>query len=205
MHKPFVLILLLLSFILGIFLSVQFRNNQQTFSEYTMAFANPKKIPEFSVIDQNGDDFSNPQLQNRWSLMFFGFTNCPDVCPNTLSVMAELQNRVPDTKQAPQIILVTVDPMRDTPDVMQTYVHSFSDDIFGLSGELHNIQVLTDALGVAYAYNALPDGNYTVDHTAAVFIINPEGNYAGIYTGNLAAKDALDNLVHDYSIISANN
>jgi protein SCO1/2 len=170
-----------------------------------MAFANPKIIPEFSVIDQNGDDFSNPQLQNRWSLMFFGFTNCPDVCPNTLSVMAELQNRVPDTKQAPQIILVTVDPMRDTPDVMQTYVHSFSDDIFGLSGELHNIQVLTDALGVAYAYNALPDGNYTVDHTAAVFIINPEGNYAGIYTGNLAAKDALDNLVHDYSIISANN
>lgn len=119
--------------------------------------------------------------------------------------MAELQNRVPDTKQTPQIILVTVDPMRDTPDVMQTYVQSFSDDIFGLSGELHNIQVLTDALGVAYAYNALPDGNYTVDHTAAVFIINPEGNYAGIYTGNLAAKDALDNLVHDYSIISANN
>lgn len=202
MRKLIIFSLFILSFALGIFLSLEYQNKQNTLSEHTLHFPQAKSIPEFSVLDHNGQSVNNKILQGRWSIMFFGFTNCPDVCPNTLSILAELQTRMADSPNKPQLVLVSVDPMRDTPEIMKTYVNSFSDDIIGLTGELHQIQVLTEALGVAYAYNALPDGSYTVDHTAAIFLFNPDGDYAGLYTGPMAAQEALVTLSRDFQIMT---
>lgn len=202
MRKSTQIILLLTCFVLGIVISIRYQNSNNTTSTDTLVFEAPKSLPAFSVLDQNGQEVNNQVLQGHWSFVFFGFTNCPDVCPNTLSILAEVQNRKSVKSDQPQIVLVSVDPMRDTPELLKTYVSSFSSNILGFTGELHQIQVLTDALGVAYAYNAMPDGSYTVDHTAAIFIINPDGEYQGIYTGSLAAQHAIETLSRDFAIIS---
>ena len=202
MRKIIIFSLIALSFALGIFFSLQLQNKQSELSE-SIYYSNAKNLPSFNVLDQNGKQVNNQILKGRWSLMFFGFTNCPDVCPNTLSVLTEIQNQIKEPALKPQLILVSVDPMRDTAEIMKAYTQSFSEDIIGLTGELHDIQILTEALGVHYAYNALPDGSYTVDHTAAIFIINPDGKYAGIYTGTLAAKEALKVLRKDFLIITS--
>jgi len=124
-------------------------------------------MPVFEVVNHLGETIANEDLNGRWSLMFFGFTHCPDVCPNTLNTLTQLQNEF-SGKNKPELILVSVDPMRDKPDILNTYIHTFGDDIKGYTGELHQIQALTSNLGVAYAYNAMPDGSYTVDHSAFI-------------------------------------
>ena len=202
MRKSIQIILLLTCFILGIVISIRYQNSNNIASTDTIVFQAPKSLPVFGVLNQNGQEVNNQVLIGHWSFVFFGFTNCPDVCPNTLSILTEVQNRLSDKSKQPQIVLVSVDPMRDTPELLKTYISSFSSNILGFTGELHQIQVLTDALGVAYAYNAMPDGSYTVDHTAAIFIINPDGEYQGIYTGSLAAKHAIETLSRDFEIIS---
>ncbi|MBT8141848.1 MAG: SCO family protein [Gammaproteobacteria bacterium] len=183
-------------------MSIMLQQKQHLLSDHTLAFTPARSLPDFQLLDHTGQNVGNEILEGQWSLLFFGFTNCPDVCPNTLSLLKNLQSRIKNPEHNPQIVLVSVDPMRDTPEKMQAYVSSFKTNIIGLTGELHKIQVLTDFLGVAYAYNALPDGSYTVDHTAAVFVLNPDGEYAGIYTGNLAAPNALETLADDYRIIT---
>ena len=202
MRKIIIIVLILSSFALGIFLSLQYQEKQNQISDATVYLGQGKALPIFNTVNQLSENVSNEILNNRWSILFFGFTNCPDVCPNTLSVLAELQKRFDGKTEKPQIVFVSVDPMRDTPELMNNYIKGFSDDIVGITGELHQIQVLTEALGVAYAYNAMPDGSYSVDHTAAVFIVNPQGKYVGIHTEQLSAADSLKTLSHDFAVIT---
>jgi len=202
MRKLLIGSFLILSFALGILMSMRWQNQQQTLSDNSVYFPNPKSLPAFEVLDHNNSNTDNSSLKNRWSLMFFGFTNCPDVCPNTLSVLSNLQNKLENKSNKPQLVFVSVDPMRDKPEIMRSYINSFSKDIIGFTGELANIQVLTDALGVAYSYNALPDSSYSVDHSTAIFIINPAGQYVAAYTGQLSTTEELKNLSHDFHIIS---
>jgi len=150
-----------------------------------------------TLINHLNQPIDKTMLKERWSLMFFGFTHCPDVCPNTLNELSKLQKRFTDNDK-PRLLLVSVDPMRDTPEVMNAYIKSFSDDIVGITGELHKIQVLTTQLGVAYAYNALPDESYTVDHSATIFVFNPDGKYVAAYTSMLNSQEDVDALEDDF-------
>jgi len=195
-RKIITISLLLACFVGGLWLSHWFQTKEPQYSESTLVFPKARTLPNFAVKNHLGKAINIANLKNRWSLMFFGFTHCPDVCPNTLNALTQIQKSF-DADTQPQLILVTVDPMRDTPEIMQKYVNSFSDDIIGVTGELHNIQVLTKELGVAYAYNALPDGSYTVDHSATIFIINPQGEYVAAYTSMLNTQDDIDLLHSD--------
>lgn len=201
MRKILIVLLILISFIGGLAVSHWWKTKNNELSPSTLVFPVAKAIPNFEVINHLGEITDNSDLQGRWSLMFFGFTHCPDVCPNTLNALSNLQKEF-SGKKKPQLILVTVDPMRDTPEVMNTYIHSFSEDIKGYTGELHQIQTLTSKLGVAYAYNAMPDGSYTVDHSAFIFIINPEGKYVGTFTNMLSTQDDIENLKSDFRKLS---
>ena len=141
----------------------------------------PRLLPEFELIDQDGHDYTRKNMSGHWSLVFFGFTNCPDICPTTLSLLATVKTLLADLDEhmRPVIMLVSVDPMRDTVDKLEPYVRHFNPDFIGITGELAEIQALTTAMGVAVSYQPLGD-SYTVDHTAAVFLVDPAASLAAV-------------------------
>jgi protein SCO1/2 len=134
----------------------------------------------FSLIDHNGKPFNESALRGKPSLMFFGFTHCPDVCPTTLAQLAQVKKTagIPDLR----VFLVTVDPARDNPESLEKYVHAFNPEFIGLTGTEAAITALTKNVGVAVAKVELPGGNYTMDHSAPLFLLNDEGKIAAIFT-----------------------
>ena len=127
----------------------------------------------FKLIDHNGRELTDQDLKGRPFLVFFGFTHCPDVCPTTLARLAQVVKaaNVPDLK----VLLVSVDPERDTPELLERYVHAFNPDFTGVTGKPEEIERLAKALNVAIAKVDMGGGQYTVDHSAVVTLLNREG------------------------------
>jgi len=138
-----------------------------------------RALPSFSLARHDGGRMTRADLEGHWSLLFFGFTHCPDVCPTTLFTLREAMAQMEGER--PQVILVSLDPMRDTPEILAAYVPYFHPTFIGLTGELPEVQELADGLGVAYAYVAGEDGDYSVDHTASLFLVDPQGRLAGLF------------------------
>ena len=121
-------------------------------------------------------------MRGRWTFVFFGFVNCPDVCPTTLATLAAVRNSLADLAEPyrPRVVLVSVDPARDTPAVLAQYVLHFDPSFVGVTGSPAALDTLTRALGVAVIVGpADAAGNYSVDHTAAVFLVDPEAPRRG--------------------------
>lgn len=158
-----------------------------------------RPLPEFSLLDHSGAAFDNRRLKDRWSLMFFGFTHCPDVCPTTLALLAQVEKKLAADKQAPlpQVLLVTVDPARDTPAQLASYVKFFSPTFTGITGQADAVAALTRAMGVPTARVDLPGGDYTVDHSAVIFVIDPHGAMRAVFS----APHAIDVIAADYNRI----
>jgi protein SCO1 len=137
-----------------------------------------RPLPPLSFVDQRGQPFGPERLRGHWSILFFGFTHCPDVCPTTLALLAQVEKQLTDlpTEQRPQIILMSVDPQRDTPEQLAKYVKSFSPTFTGVTGEQAAMHEFALKLGVPVAITQLPGGGYTVDHSAAIFVIDPSGS-----------------------------
>ncbi|HEY5809118.1 MAG TPA: SCO family protein [Povalibacter sp.] len=144
----------------------------------------PRPLPEFELIDQSGATFDSSRLKQHWSLLFFGFTHCPDVCPTTLGMLAktgkELANLPSDRK--PQVIFISVDPKRDTPQQLASYVKFFDPSFTGVTGTQEAIDDFTRALGVPVAISPTEGGDYTVDHSAAIFLIDPNGAMRALFS-----------------------
>lgn len=154
--------------------------------------------PQFKSADITGapyghtlelaDHHGKPRRLEDWRgkvvVLFFGFTHCPDVCPTTLTLLGDVRKRM--GAQAPQVVLVSVDPQRDTPEAMAQYLQGFDPAIVGLTGSPQAIEAFAAALGVAH--RRIPMGDtYMVDHTAAVFAIDPQGRRAAVFTPPLDA------------------
>ena len=136
-----------------------------------------KSVPAFSLLDVNGNEITEAALAEQCSLMFFGYTHCPDVCPITLSVMKEVAATLEADSSPPlQVVFMTVDPVRDTPEIMKNYVSFFSEEFVGISGDLNATHELTRALGIVAAFTANKDNpeNYLVDHTASMLLVDPD-------------------------------
>lgn len=144
-----------------------------------------RALADFSLIDSQGRSFGAANLRGHWSLMFFGYTNCPDFCPTTLTTLAALEKRLRAAKaESPQVIFVSVDAKRDTPAQLAKYVPYFDPDFIGLTAaDQPAIERQAKKWGVAVMIEPASDGNYTVDHSGALFVINPAGNLAAILTG----------------------
>jgi protein SCO1/2 len=136
-----------------------------------------RPLPAMAFVDEQGQPFGPERLRGHWSILFFGFTHCPDVCPMTLALLAQVEKNLTDlpAEQRPRIILVSVDPQRDTPEQLAKYVKSFSPTFTGITGEQEAIHEFALKMGVPVAISPLPGGNYTVDHSAAIFIVDPSG------------------------------
>lgn len=139
-----------------------------------------RTIADFHLIDEAGRAFSAAQLQGGPTLVYFGFTHCPDVCPTTLARLAQVRK----TAALPglRVLLITVDPQRDTPPVMSQYVHAFDPQFIGLTGDPAAIRKLAGEFGVAMTRVELPGGDYTMDHSAAVFLLDARGREVGVFT-----------------------
>ncbi|HEY0974080.1 MAG TPA: SCO family protein [Solimonas sp.] len=148
----------------------------------------PRVLPPLSLIDENGQPFDVDQLKNRWTLIFPGFTYCPDICPTTLALLKNVQGQLGPKAEKLQVALFSVDPERDTPERLKEYVHYFSPSFRGVTTPEPNLKAVAQALGVAYAKvpGATPE-TYTMDHSAALILINPRGELAGYFTGPLQA------------------
>jgi protein SCO1/2 len=152
-----------------------------------------RPLPPMAFIDEQGKPFGQEQLRGHWSILFFGFTSCPDVCPTTLALLAQVEKKLTDlpTEQRPHIVLVSVDPKRDTPERLAQYVKSFSPTFTGITGEQDAIHEFALKMGVPVAISEQAGGNYTVDHSAAIFLVDPSG-----------ALRALSSTPHEVPIIA---
>ena len=140
----------------------------------------PRPLPEFSLTAETGQPFTIQSLQGHPTLVFFGFTHCPDVCPTTLAKL----NQVAKAANVPKlkVLLVSVDPQRDTPEQLQRYVHAFNPDFGAVTGDPKEIERVSKEFGVAAVKVDLAGGDYTVDHSAHVFLLNGQGQRVALFT-----------------------
>lgn len=159
-----------------------------------------RPLPDFALMDQTRHPFGPAQLAGRWSLLFFGFTHCPDVCPATLATLAAARRELAElpAAQQPAVVLVSVDPGRDTPEKLAEYVAYFDPSFAAVTGEPAMLQALTGGLGVAVMIGeADASGYYSVDHSAALFLVNPAGRLAAVF----GTPHTPDGIAHDYRLI----
>jgi protein SCO1 len=140
----------------------------------------PRPVAPFALTDHTGAAFTSERLQGAPSLVFFGFTHCPDVCPATLALLAQLQ-RDP-ALGALRMLFITVDPKRDDQLVMQRYVAAFGGGFIGLRGEDAALDPLLKSLGAARMITPLAGADYSVDHSATLYYINARGALSAVFT-----------------------
>jgi cytochrome oxidase Cu insertion factor (SCO1/SenC/PrrC family) len=135
---------------------------------------------EFSLVDHTGKPVADEDFAGTWQLVFFGFTSCPDVCPTTLIEVSAVLEKLGDDAQQVTPLFISVDPERDTPEVMAEYVANFDPRIVGLTGSQEQIKQAAQAFRAYYAkveQENQPDG-YTMDHSAFLYLMDPDGEYA---------------------------
>jgi protein SCO1 len=134
----------------------------------------------FRLEDQSGKTVTDADMKGHPFLVFFGFTHCPDVCPTTLLKLAQIRKRAALAHL--RVLFVTVDPQRDTPPVLGAYVHAFDPAFEGLTGSAQAIDGVAAAFGVAVNRVELPGGDYTMDHSAVIFLVDDAAQIAAIFT-----------------------
>lgn len=160
----------------------------------------PKRnqLPEFLLVDQLNAPFTNNDFKGYWSIIFTGYTNCPDVCPNTLNQMTQLYQLMDDdTRRKFHFIFFSVDPERDSPEHLKNYLDYFHQDFIGISGERDQIDILIKGLGGIYSINKDEGKFYTVDHSARIFIVGSNAERYGILSGGIIKEQDKSQLVKD--------
>lgn len=146
----------------------------------------PREIGEFSFVDHRGEVFAPASLQNAWTLMFFGFTNCPDICPTTMAFLNQFVESLEGTEaEDTKVVMVSVDPARDTVDALSTYVPYFNPEFTGITGEFLDLFRFATALNTPFRKVPGQGEDYQVDHSANVVLINPRGHYHGFFKAPL--------------------
>jgi protein SCO1/2 len=154
-----------------------------------------QKLTQFSLVDHHQREFNNASLKGKWTLLLFIYTHCPDICPTELMDMSRLRVALLNSKleTVPEVVAVTFDPDRDTPEVLKTYVSYFNEDFLGVSGASSQIDKLVKSLGAYYekvfknkqgeeviypSGKVLPEyvkkQGYLVNHTARIYLISPD-------------------------------
>ncbi|MEM1288788.1 MAG: SCO family protein [Pseudomonadota bacterium] len=163
---------------LGAFASQAYLNNssrQALYEESVTAVGGPFEL----VRSDTGETVTDVDFSDKPKAIFFGFTFCPDVCPTTLFELATYLERLGENANNIHAIMVTVDPERDTPEFLNEYVTAFSDRIVGLTGTRENIDQAIENYRVYARRVELDDGDYTMDHTASIFLMNEENQLVG--------------------------
>lgn len=153
---------------------------------------------KFTLIDQNGNEFKSSDLEGKWALIYFGFTHCPDVCPDELEKIVKAVELISANKKADPIqpVFISVDPERDTVAAVREYIREFSPKFIGLTGTKEQIEVATKAYRVYYSSGPRDAVNdYIVDHTIITYLIDPEGNLVDYYGQTKTAEDVKEGVL----------
>ncbi len=141
-----------------------------------------RELIPFELINQDNQAFTQENLKHKWSLIFFGFTHCPDICPSTLKTLQTFwQGLSVPVRNKTQIIFMSVDPKRDTPAIMKEYVQFFEPSFVAITGKLDQVTAFTRSLGVMYEYVPQGKGDYSVNHSAQITLIDPQARLRAIF------------------------
>ncbi|MBL8628036.1 MAG: SCO family protein [Rhodospirillaceae bacterium] len=149
---------------------------------------------DFALIDTAGEKVSLANYRGKWLLVFFGFTNCPDVCPTAMLNVSATLRELGDKANDVQPIFITVDPERDTPVILKDYLANFGDHIAGLSGSAEDIAAVAKAYGVFYRKRPMEGDDYTMDHSTALYLVAPDGRYVRAYVPDMDPAQFADAL-----------
>jgi len=160
-----------------------------------------RRLPEFTLRDASGESLSRADLLGQWTLAFFGYTNCPDVCPMTLGVLKVAMPELREQSETAntEVLFVSVDGARDTPEQLSRYINYFDPQFHAATAEEDEIRQLTSTIGIVYQRVENPNSaeDYLVDHSAGIVIFDPDGEMRGM----LSAPHSPDNIVADYTKI----
>ena len=166
---------------LPIFLSIQDQKD-----EYVASI----KGSSFSLKDVNNNTITEKSFEGQATALFFGFTNCPDVCPITLNKLDYISNKLGKEKKSLKIFFISIDPKRDTPKVMKNYLSSFENKIIGITGESEKIFLLSKSWGIKSEKIFSEDGSYTVDHSSPIILLK-NGKYSSRITHHDNIEESL--------------
>lgn len=161
-----------------------------------------KPLVTFSLIDMNGNKFTDQSFLDQWSLVFFGFTTCPDICPMAMSILNQALKIIHAEPgiPTPKVIFISVDPERDTPEKLKQYVQHFNKDFIGVTGNHTQLTEFSRQLGVVYEKVYTDDKEYLIDHSGSIALINRRGAIQAYFTPPLDAK----NIAKDYTAVVSN-
>lgn len=174
---------------------------QQPSTASLMVLPEPRVITDFALIDDRGQPFTLENLRGQWTLMFFGFTNCPDVCPSALYdlnlVTEKLKELRGDESPGTQVVFMSVDPERDTPEKLSEYLGYFNPGFIGVTGTREQLAPLTMQLGIAYEIEEHEPGaeKYNVYHSVSFLLTDPEGMLYGVFPAPHDADKMASDLV----------
>ena len=164
-------------------------------------FEQPRALPAFSLQQSDGTRLVPGELKGHWTVVFLGFTHCPDVCPTTLAQLAQAQKRWAALPEAtrPRVLFVAVDPERDNPDRIGEYAHAFHRDSLAATADIPALERFARSLSMVFMKVPAPEGapadQYTVDHSAALAVLDPEARMAGVIASPLDADAVASDLL----------
>ena len=186
MNKSRITVIAVIALVVGFALSWYEHDSRPIELESGLWFGEQARaLPEFELLDHSRQKLTRAQMQGKWNLMFFGYTHCPDICPISLQTLADMVKAIddPDVTNALQVYFVSVDPERDQPELLADYVTYFNPEFKGATAPIEQLTPLTRSLGIAHGFRNKSEGSlvYDVDHSAAIVLINPRAEYAGLF------------------------
>ena len=177
--------------------------------QYLQSFPEPRQLAEVTLVNQQGETVTNELFKGHWSLLFLGYTFCPDVCPTTMAALGKIYPELKNisTDSPIQVVFVSVDPKRDTPERLASYVEYFNPEFVAVTGEHKMLFPFARSMGLMYAIAESTDNpNYLVDHSASVVVVDPNGLAIGRFKpeynpGELAVSDSVQ-ILTDMPVIT---
>lgn len=199
-------LLALIALVLGLFISqyINFDKKINLAEVKGTVLSQPREVATFTLTGIDNLPFSNTSLKDHWTMMFFGFTQCGSICPTIMAELSKMYQilKEKNVKILPKIIMVSVDPERDTLEKLGHYVKAFNPQFYGARGEDKMINQMTKEMGIAYMKIALQDKenrqDYNIEHTGTLMLFNPEGELVAFFT---TPHQAIS-LAKDYLIVS---
>jgi protein SCO1 len=157
----------------------------------------PRGLEPFELVDQQGKPFNLDALRGRWSFIAFGFIQCHDVCPATLATFNGIESQLRDRHSAttPQFVFVSVDPEEDTPEKLEKFLHAINPRLRGATGTPEGVKALAGQLGIAYARMDGPHGEHSMDHSASLLLVDPQGRLTAIFSTPHDAQAVADDFL----------
>jgi protein SCO1/2 len=148
----------------------------------------------FRLVDQNGKTVTDADLKGKWSLIYFGYTHCPDACPTALNDMSIALDELGPRRSAVRPVFITVDPERDTPEVLKSYVTAFDAPIMALTGSPEEIAQAAKGYRVYFAKHPEAGGDYSMDHSSVIYVMDPEGRFTASFTHQNTPEEIAERL-----------